>query len=339
MEVYQRLVSGCAINLFLFRLYQNALKEGNAMSAGGRGAMVAGKWAGIKTAKIMLLQNGLYGLSKLWNTTMFPEEEKQMTDYERRNNHLILGKRSDGSLISVRGSGALGDAMDFFSLRDPIQSFQDYASGEKKPSDIPNEILKATGSKLYGAMSPFVKTGVEAVSGLSPYPDITHPRVIRDPWEHVARTFAMNIPYKYLTGLPSEGLSEDVLNLGTYRSDVGQNAFFNTIKRVDEFIEANGGSTKGTYLPKDRQNYLYYWKLAKVYGDQGAEQKYWQKYLDSYNGNVAQAMKGLRSSITHSDPLIAIAPKDRQRFIDSLNDQGKRELQTTRTWQKTVFKI
>ena len=61
---------------------------------------------------------GFAAAASLYNAMNFPDEEEELSEYERRQMHLILGRRDDGTIMTVRVQGAFSDALSWFDLQD-----------------------------------------------------------------------------------------------------------------------------------------------------------------------------------------------------------------------------
>jgi hypothetical protein len=69
------------------------------------------KKAVAKGEGLVIKANLLFGAVMLWNMLMFPDEEDELGDAGRRQLHIILGRRDDGTTITLRFQGALSDAL------------------------------------------------------------------------------------------------------------------------------------------------------------------------------------------------------------------------------------
>src|SRR3990172_11318842 len=98
--------------------------RGGAVAAG---VFMVAKKAACLTFKTLML----YMLVNLWNSTFFPEEEREIGMSGRRQLHLILppGRRSDGTVFTIRLQGALSEDLSWFGLEDFPHDFIDVIIG------------------------------------------------------------------------------------------------------------------------------------------------------------------------------------------------------------------
>ncbi|MDQ3250623.1 MAG: hypothetical protein M3Q45_15635, partial [Chloroflexota bacterium] len=91
-----------------YRILKNSASEGSAGATAARMAGIVAKKAVLVPVKMVLspaktaiMAGGMYGAVTLWNKTKFPDEERDLGD-QRRQLHLILGRRADGTVRTLR---------------------------------------------------------------------------------------------------------------------------------------------------------------------------------------------------------------------------------------------
>lgn len=316
------------------RLFKNLPVEGE-----GTGRAVAvfsakvGRKAAVRTVQVL----AFYTLVNLWNMLFFPDEEDELDDTDRRQMHLILGRRDDGSIFSIRIQGALSDLLSWFGAEDLPGDIKDVAQGKKSLGDKGNEALTAPISRMVNSMRPFEKTAAEAMMGKSMYPDAFRPRPIRDKLEHILGTFSLDMPYRHIAGKPTRNqwadldFIDDILNLVGYTADGGEQAYYATRSRVIDYLRKQG--KEPTYGDAtNRSNALYYYRQALKYGDLAAAKKYLDQYAQ-YGGT----RNGLKTSIKNADPLHGIGQKERRAFLASLSPEERQKLQRAQEWYKRTY--
>ena len=299
---------------------------------------VAGKmaWQGTKLGLQAMI---LYTAVMLWNKSVWPEEEKKLGDLQRRQLHIILGKKSNGDIMTLRFQGALSDALEWFGLGDIIQDVKDLREGRKTLSDKAIDVPKAITNRLFIGSRPIVKMVGEVALGRSVYPDLFNPRPIRDKWEHVWRTFSFDMPYRYIAGKPKRGdnvtsqLLHDVMSLGLYTADPGEASYYQFKKSVFDYLDKIS-SPKPYIIPTSRQNALYYYKQSLKYGDLKTAKKYLDQYLTKYGGT----RKGIKTSIKMTHPLASIPNKHRRKFFKSLDSEQKDVYKRALDWYNRIYK-
>jgi len=318
-----------------YRLMKNLPKEGGSRS---RIPAALGLRVGWKAATLGLKASMLYGAVMLWNRLMFPDEEDELSEAQRRQLHLILGRRDDGSIISIRFQGALSDVLSYVGMEDLPQDLDDLIAGKKTGKEQVKEAGSAFVNKWAQGIRPDIKTSAELMFDRAAYPDVFTPRPIRDKLEHIAGVFSMKMPYKIIAGKPRQGddVSErmwnDVLSLGTYSSDPGEGAYWGIKKAGFDFLDKEGRS-RPSMIPTDKANALYYYKQSLRYGDLPAAHKYLKKYQE-----LGGSLNGMEISVKRSAPLGGFPAALRGKFIKSLSPDQRDKLALAEQWYNNVYK-
>ncbi|KWT73768.1 hypothetical protein [Candidatus Magnetominusculus xianensis] len=312
-------------------LMRNLKHEGR--DAGSLGGVMA--W---KVGKLALKASMLYGAISIWNATMFPDEEKEIGEGGRKQLHVILGRRSDGSILSLRLQGALSDALSWFNLEDLPNDVKDVVSGKVPLSKKLTEMYKGPVEKVFQGMRPVEKSMiVEPLMGRSFYPDMWSPRPIRDKLQHILKTWSLDNIYDWATGKPKRGgdvtgkLVNDLAGLLTYTTDAGESAYYDTIKMTRDYLEKLG-EEKPTALPTSRGTALYYYKQSLKYGDIEAA----RKYLDKYK-NLGGKMSDVKASIKRADPLAMLPAKYRDKFMAGLDAEDRAKIERAKRWYRETY--
>jgi hypothetical protein len=308
------------------RLIQNVREEGRSGVKAGL-AKTAGS-----TLKLGVKMTILYGAITLWNSMFFDDEDEELRKSGNRQLHLILGRREDGSIISLRVQGALSDALGWFGLEDAVSDISDLKSGKVSLKDKAVEAADAPIQKLFGASLPFQKMAYELISGFSYYPDFRNPRPITDNMEHVARLFALNVVYNHLAGRPTRGGAQDLFSLVGYTTDPEQSYYYLARNMAAEYLEKEG---KGRNVPAytDDMKLTATLKKALKYNDKEAIQKYLAEYIDR-QGSVGKARLKLQGSIERMSPLGLIPKKDRHAFMATLNKEEREVIEKAEEWHR-----
>ena len=292
---------------------------------------------GWKAAKLGAKAAFLMAMVNLWNHTFFPDEEDELGDEQRRQMHLILGRRKDGSIMTLRFQGALSDALSWFGAEDVAEDVRDLKRGKKSITDIAQDTALATPTKIVNAFRPDVKGLGEVIGGRSWYPDPFNPRPIRDKLEHVARNFSLDGLYRWVAGKPKRGdtvgeqMLNDLLALGFYTSNPGESAYYDVTKYARDWREKHGKETPAVD-PTDKSNAMYYYKQALRYGDLKAAERYLKRYFE-----LGGTPKTMGDSIKRAHPLSMIAHKDRAAFLASLSPEQKERLRLATRWYEETY--
>jgi N12 class adenine-specific DNA methylase len=317
------------------RLLQNAKREEGA-SGPKRAATMAALGTARATAKFGVKALMLFGLITILNEIarrQFNVSKEEMDQlYQNRNQlQLVIGRREDGSIQTLRFQGALSDALDWVGAGNAPQDIKDLATGKKTWAEQGKEMVKAPMNRLVNASHPMVKTGFEVATGESLYPDVTRPKPIRDKSEHVARLFSLDAPYRFLAGKPTRGAKNELLSAILYSNDPGEAAYWNTRKAVGDWNKEHGQEA-GITLPTEKDNALYYYKQALKYNDQDAEKKYLKEYV-RLGGTPFSAW----NSIQAGKPVGSLSFVNQALFKKTLTEGQKRELTLSEEWYKKTF--
>ena len=235
--------------------YAYMLRNSRYEDAGAPGRVVA---VGVKKAiwgatKYALKASMLYGLIHIWNHLMFPDEEEELGESGRRQLHIIIGRRDDGSIMTIRFQGALSDAMSFFGLEDFPQDVKDVVEGSRTITEKIVDAGKALVNRAWQAVRPEIKMAADVSTGMTTYPDVFRPMPIRDRLEHVLRTFKLDSIYRAALDRPAPGkdsdspvarkvehLLGDLRRMLVYDTDPGVQAYYDTRRMVFEWQAKQG---------------------------------------------------------------------------------------------------
>jgi hypothetical protein len=313
------------------KLFRNLKDEGRGSRAAGLMA-----WKGTKLA---LKASALYVMVHMWNHMVHPDEEDELQEYQRRQLHLILGRREDGSIISIRFQGALSDALSWFAAEDLPEDIEDLTTGQATVQGKLAEAAKAGPTKLFHGLRPEPKMLFEATTGRTLYPDPWGGgRPIRDVTEHILRTFSLDSIYNKAVGKPQKGgggwqqwFVNDLKNLVTYETAPGEAAYYNVKKKMYDYLDEKG-IERPSPNPTNRSNALYYYRQALKYGDIPAAAKYKKKYFE-----LGGTHRGLQSSVKRAHPLAGLPKRLRYDFRRSLSPEEEQTLRRAIAWYRQTY--
>lgn len=313
-----------------WRLLKNSMNEGSGIKTGARMGAIGATRAGLMVGK-RFIQMGLFmGVVSAWNQIVFPDEEAQMTDKERRQLHLLLFKRPNGEMVSIRIQGAYSDALDWVGMEDAWWKIQDLMAGKKDIKTIAEEMAKSPVNKLAQGIRPDIKTGAEIATGKRLYPDIFEPRQIRDRTEHALKSVSLDIPYRHVAGKPTRGW-EEAENALFYSTDPGESAYFDLVEKKFDWLRKMGKEYTGGETT-EKQDALYYYKKARMYGDKEAEKKYLSEYL-----NLGGTGKSMKESVERASPFGGLTQKNKKQFISQLSKRDYERAVQAMKWYKKLF--
>ena len=307
-----------------YRAFKNAATSGDKEQGLRAGAIVA-KNVALKAA----LSPALMILVQAYNHIKWPDEEEKLSEFQRRQMHLIVGKTADGRPITIRFQGALSDALDWFGLADAWYDIQDLRAGKKTWGDQLKEMAKAPAVKLLSAVRPDVKLFAELLTKKRLYPDPFKPMPIRDIKEHALGTLGpiATLPYKMVVGRPMRPAMEEAgAAIGYITPDPGEAIYLDVRNAKYEALDKLGKGFVGGD-PKPRANALYYWRQAKLYKDKDAEQKYYEEYI-----RRGGTKKGMASSLINASPLGGISMKDFDIVLETFDEKTTEKIEKAYEW-------
>jgi len=322
-----------------FRLLKNAALEPNASQQRARTTATAGFKIGMTLAQLLLRMNVMYALVYLYNRLLHPDEVEALRRSGKAN-HLILGKRDDGSIMSLRIEGAFADMLKWVGLEDWPEDVKDLVQGSATWANKAVEAAQAPVNRVVQSWEPVSKSLFELATGRTTYPSVFRPggglfefdaRPMRDRAEAASRIVALDWLYREITGRPrrpGSGLANSVLSLMTYRTDPGEASYFYTRQLISKW-QAATGQPFGGGEPSDRSNALAYFKQAARWGDDEAANRWLAKYyaLGGKPSGVAQSLK-------LSAPMGGLSPLRRHQFLKSLTPIEREAVQESERWWK-----
>lgn len=311
-----------------FRLLKNTKFEGNT---GTRATATVGKMT-FSAAKLAVKMTLLMTLISMWNKIMFPDEDEELRQFNDRQLKLILGRREDGSIMTVRISGAFSDMLSWVGLQDAPQDVADLKNDKSTPTKKAKEAGSAFANKLLQGAVPFEKTLAEAAYGKTVYPDIMNPRPIRDRAEHTLRMVSMDKVYRLLTKKPLKGEFQELTGLIMYNVDPGEAAYYSMRQKAFDWLDEKGVESFSS-TPTDKSNALYYYKQSLKYGDEKLA-AYWIGKYKELGGNN----KGMKQSVKMGEVKMAVKKELRQEWLNSLDAQDKEVLEIANKWYDKTYK-
>ena len=309
------------------RFFRNSWSQGI-----GKGGITSAYITAALGARMMVV----YTLVQLYNNMFHPDEEDELDTIDRIKLHVNLGRNDDGEIVLLKTQGALSDALGWIGFDNAMAAIGGIESGMVTWTDIAGEIVKAPVNKVASGLTPLIKTPIELFSGVSWYPDIFHPRPIRDKARESFKLFGLENEYDYLLNKPSRGYDKSLNNLLVYERDVGEINYYRIKKKAADFNKVTKGIEGfSTYLTP-RSQALRYYKMSQRFGDKEAEARYRAELVELY-GSEAEFRKGLKRSIKKAHPLGSVAIGDRADFMSRLTPKEKDALMKAVDWYEDVF--
>jgi len=311
------------------------LKYNSGEVTGGK-ARIAGTLA--KRGSVFALKAGmLFAAVSLYNAVVWPEEEEELGEAGRRQLHIILGRRADGSIITLRFQGALSDALSWFGAEDFPNDVREVTQGKASIGDKLKEASKAVANKGLQGFRPDVKILFESLTGKKLYPNAFSPRPVRDKVENILSTVKLNLPYQWAMGRPHRGssvpeqLANDLTSILLYTTEPGVQAYYDARRMVFDWQDKKG-IEKNYGQPTSKGNALYYYKQAMKYGDLRAAKKYLKEYQ-----KLGGTKTGLKQSIRMMHPLSGIKQTQRAAFVRGLSAKERATVERGITWYRKTY--
>ena len=318
----------------------------------------------------------MYFLTYLWNWLFFGDEEDELTDFDRSQPHINLGRGADGNPIILRRVSALGDFLEWFGVPTMTSRFPDYKDGQITFTELMQESAKDPVNKVAQTVSPFVKWVGEIPTGTSSFPDVFNPRKV-DRLEHMLGAWDLGDPYRALRGVvlddgsrPRPGtitgsvyhaagvisgkdpyekphLSAPLRMIGV--TEAARYAMFDAYSLRDRFLKKHNES-----IPKPNP-YWRYMRDAAHYGDftafQQARDRWIREKLKNprYANRPGDVYESYRSSLRRMDPVAGgmseemaakfyewLTPRQRERVRLGQDYARKLALQMDRWWRRAA---
>jgi hypothetical protein len=280
-------------------------------TGGALGASVA-----VGTAVSLYTRMALvYGLLYLWNHLLFPDEEDDLGEFQKAQMHLIIGRDSNGEVITLRTQGALSDVLSTLGFTDAMKALNKWGDGQGSLGGVATAMVKAPLNRDGTAVTPLISNPVEQVLGKELWPDMFNARPIHDRWRHTFQTLNLENEYDALADKPSPGYARSWTESLVYRRDPGEMAFSEAQGIAYDWLERVKGQEGGGFS-SPRSEALRDYRLGLRYGDRDAADKALLRYEE-----LGGTERGLQQSIKRQHPLGPIAKKDRAAFLDSLTDE------------------
>jgi hypothetical protein len=275
----------------------------------------------------------------LYNAIFWPDEEEELSEYDRNRLHIVLGRNARGEVIILRGQGALADFLEWFGLDSAPTLWREYFDGKASLADlfgrIPGTDLPAFGlnplegkfglhpmaMKMIRSISPAYKLPFELMLGKqAPVFDDASWR-IEDKMRYLLRTFSLENEYDALTGKPSRGYGRSLAEAFITTQDPGENAYRYIQGEKYKFLETHKGrGGSGDYYSPRSILYRQY-KKALRFKDTGAQAK-----IKAKMDELGISNKDLRRSLETSDPLHGLSRSDKAEFIHTYLSKRDREV-------------
>jgi hypothetical protein len=295
----------------------------NAFTTGGakRGAATQG----LVGLAVLARMGALYASMWMWNHLWCPDEEENLSGYDRANPHVLLGSDDDGTILIFRNVGALGDWLEWYGINDLTVLWPQYASGQIDFADMATEVLKAPAKKVIGGLRPEIDVTFSLITGKSLFPDPFNPRTTERELV-LPSTWGLQDEYRYLRGQPTRPRYLQRALVG--RVDYRQAALTEIYDLREKFQKRKGKSVFSDWKITEWTHV----RRAAAYNDKRAFDKMLKAYYAS-----GKTEEDLLASVARMDPMIGVAKTDRVEFEEEfLNSIQRKKLAIARSYSQDV---
>jgi hypothetical protein len=319
-----------------WRLGVNAM-EHNIFAGLAQGTLSATVIGAKGTAWLTMRTLAMYTFVQLWNNILFHDEEEELSTDQRARLHINAGRTADGKVRTIRFQGALSDFLDWIGFGDVSDTIMEIEKGRATYKDVLEAAGTAPINKFVGGVTPYIKVPIELLRGESWWPDVFHPRRIRDRYRYVAQIWALEHEYDLLTGKASPGYAESLGQLVWRETDPGQASYNQIRSAAYEWRERTTGKKGSSSFTTPRSEALYQLRLAQKYGDKEAEARAREEVVKQ-SANRSDARKAIAGYAKKSAPLAMLSAPERRKFKRTLSKAEKLKLRQAERWHKDTFR-
>lgn len=333
-------------NKRFFRLAMNTFKTDTDTTM-KVGESMANKFAhGAKVTSYAALRIGKIGLGylafttalALFNNLAAPDEEKELPEDVRNSIHIVFPRwaNPNGEIMYFNDMSSFYQLFNYMGFDGPADAYNDLKeviNGKMPIGDKVKEIATATTSSFLNGMAPFYKPVMEAIVGKSIYPDISKPSTVRDPWEHIFKSVALDNEYRLAVGKPlPDGSYLKTFQKAFVNSVVpGEAALWDVYDMKERYYSSIGKTGYSGSSRDPKATAIYNYKVALKLGDtQAAEQSLKQYAI--YGGTKAT----FKASMSALDPLFGMSTVDKSAFVKGLTEDERLKYNTATEYYKSI---
>ena len=297
---------------------------------------------GLFAVKAAILTAFLRALARL----LWPDEEKELPEDVRSNNHLILGRDADGNIRYISRLGSLDDLLSWLELDKADQHVSDFVNGRRPLGDIARDIALAPVNKVLNQLSPVITVMPQAITRTRWYPHPAQAMLgveqlpqIHDAVLEAMRNVGLEDEYRWLTRqrvglkpLPRRRTQDVLLDLISKGANPDEAAYQLVQERKRRFLERNKMTTGFGWSNSARTEALYWLRQSLRHGDTETALYYLNDYVAA-----GGTRDGLETSLRNMHPLFGIPAPLRQQFMQEIRrEDGASVDAAVRYWQNEI---
>jgi len=313
------------------QMFKNAQIDNNTTTLVGRSLGIKSTVGAARAGKWMLKATAFWSMLQVYNHTRFPDEERELNDFQRNRPHIILGRDPEGNVKYFSGVGAFGDVLAWFGLDAAPLLVSDWLSGKRTAKEVAISMGKAPFNILAQGLTPSIKMPMELTAKQQFYPDVFEPRQMRDRWAYLWQSIGLQKEFNAIYGLPSRGYLKTLDSFFYYKVDPLSGSYYDIQNMKRKFIKKKGREFTG-YASTPRSESLYRYKQSLRYGDKDGAQKWLKKYAV-----LGGTRSGMRRSLMTMHPLHGLRKIERAEFISSFDADDKRKYRNAEKYFSEVL--
>lgn len=272
-----------------------------------------------------------FGLVTLWNAFVRARddiEDDEISEEDRRRFHILLGRRSDGSLELIYAPTALTDILRFVGGNDLARLGGDVVAGRRSFPDAAAEwaarLPKDLFNQIVQGIRPEIKLATGALLRRDMFPDALDPRPI--PAYDMRRFVLSQLTDPITAALIERSVNRDFYDPNTLgqwlnqmvlqirRRDPEQWAYFAIRNEAEEWLAAQGRATEPFASDNPEAQLVRNFRTSLFRGDAAAAMKFFNRLR-----GMGYTQERLEATVRFQDPLALIQNKAmRAQFVREL---------------------
>ncbi len=303
---------------------------------GRTGGLVASKIIFPKSLMGFALRLALpWAAVQIWNTQMMGDEEKDLSEEDKRRFHITLGRDEHGRVRVIYTPTAFSDVLEWFGGNEFARTGMAFLTGqstlEQSVQEFARNWPKQILNKVMGQVGPTFKVPYEILSHKSTFPDILDQRSIPD---YAMKSHILG----QMVGAPLADVIMRVADKDYYRAkdlptwiqqmvfqtrlrDPQQWSYFSIRDKVQEFNQAQGKNNQPGTSENEITPIAAAFRRSIYQGDVSNAMRFYNRLVE-----LGYTSEQFASMTRNQDPLSGLSKDQRQAFINQLAPNEQRQL-------------